>query len=106
VGRDLPGAIPAGDLYVRLEQGPGGRSNQLEGDFVFDIETFSTKYAVAYSAAQDIEALLLRYPHVVRLDDRQVVFDSVDQNTAPHEIFWDDDSVHRLLATYVITARR
>ena len=103
VGRDLPGALTG--LYVRLEK-IGGSSSETEGDFIFDIETFHPSYNQADSAQYALEALLLGYPRSVVVDGRKVVLDSVTQNQGPSEIFWDDDSVHRLLATYVITARR
>lgn len=103
VGRDLPGSLTG--LYVRLEK-IGGSSGETQGDFVFDIETFHPNYNRAESAQYALEALLLGYPRSVVVDDRKVVLDFVTQNQGPSEIFWDDDSVHRLLATYVITARR
>lgn len=104
VGRDLPGDKTSG-LYIRLER-IGGSSSKTEGDFVFDIETFHPNYTKAESAQSALEAFLLGYPRSVVVEGRKVVIDSVTQNQGPSEIFWDDDSVHRLLATYVITARR
>lgn len=103
VGGNLP-ALP-GDLYVRIAKVTGS-SDQLEGDFVVDIETFHPDYDEAESAGLDIEALVLGYPHVVKVGDHTVVFDRVRQNQGPSEIPWEDDRVHRLLATYVITVRR
>lgn len=105
VGRDLPGDDKSSGLYIRLER-IGGSSTTIEGDFVFDIETFHPNYTKAESAQSALEAFLLGYPRSVVVDSRKVVIDRVTQNQGPSEIFWDDDSVHRLLATYVITVRR
>lgn len=103
VGGDLPGSLS--ELYVRLEK-VGGRSDRFEGDFILDVECFHPDYSSAENAALALEALLLGYPHVVEVNGRRVVLDEVQQNQGPSETHWDDDSVHRLLATYVITARR
>lgn len=103
VGRDLPGKVK--DFYIRIQR-VAGSSDRLQGDFVFDVEVFSPSYVKAESASMVIEALLLGYPRTVKVGDHNVVFDRVTQNLGPSEIFWDDDGVHRLLATYVITARR
>ena len=105
VGGDFAfkGSMP---WYIRIDRVPGGSADRLEGDFVLDIETFSRDYTVAESLAFAIEALLLGYPHVVEVDGRKVVFDSVTENQGPADIPWEDEAVHRLLATYVITARR
>lgn len=93
--------------FIRIDQVPGGASNRLEGDFVLDIEVFSPSYSTAESVAFAVEALLLGYPHVVEVGGRKVVFDSVTENQGPSDIPWEgDDKVTRLLATYVITARR
>lgn len=92
--------------YIRIDKVPGGSSDYLQGDFVLDIEVFSGDYATAESVAFGVEALLLGYPHVVEVDGRKVVFDSVTENQGPADIPWEDESVHRLLATFVITARR
>lgn len=102
-GGELPGALS--DLYVRIER-VGGNATQLEGDYVIDVETFHPDFTEAENAALDLEALLLGYPHVIEVDDQKVILDFVQQNQGPSEIFWDDDNVHRLLATYVITVRR
>ena len=104
VGRDLLGTPPA-PWYVRIQK-VGGRSGQLQGMAVLDIEVFAPDYVVADSIAAALEGILLGYPHVVEVGEEIVVIDSVDQNVAPHEIFWDDERVSRILATYVITLRR
>lgn len=98
-------ALADEQVYVRIER-VAGSSDRLEGDFVLDIETFSASYSAAESAGFAIEALLLGYPHRVRVGEKDVVLDRVEQNQGPQEIPWEDDNVHRLSATYVITARR
>lgn len=105
VGGDLAydGVMP---WYVRIDEVPGGASNQIEGIFVVDVEVFAPEYTIAESVSNDLEALLLRYPHVVEVDDRKVVFDRVTQNSRPNDFPWEDETVTRLGATYVITARR
>lgn len=105
LGGALPGSVS--DLYVRLER-VGGSGDLFGGDYVVDVETFSPSFTKAESAQFDIEALLFRYPHVVEVGDPAKVWiiDRVSQNQGAAEIFWDDDNVTRLLATYVITARR
>lgn len=104
VGGSLPGELT--DLYVRIEMLPG-RSNIHEGDFVFDVETFAPSYSAAESAAFAIEALLLGYAGMVEVPGATPVrFDSVASSSTPSETFWDDDTVTRFLATYVITVRR
>ena len=100
---DYDKALP---FYIRIDQLPG-RSDQLGGFFVFDVEVFAqADSGVAESVAGHLEALLLGYPHVVEVDDEKLVFDRVTQNTGPHELPWEDDGTDRLGATYVITARR
>lgn len=98
-----PEAMP---WYIRLDQVPGGSSNRFEGDFIIDIEVFGADYLLTESVAFALEALILEYPHVVEVEDRKVVFDSVTQNAGVADLPWDDDSTSRLGATYVITARR
>lgn len=106
VGGDFgydPAAMP---WFIRIDRIPGGSSGRLEGTTVIDLEVFSTDYLLAESVAFDLEALVLGYPHVVEVEGRKVVFDDVTQNVGVADLPWEDDSVHRLGATYVITARR
>jgi hypothetical protein len=107
VGGDL--SFEAGDgWFIRIDKA-FGRTDRFGGDFVVDIEVFgdsSEGYYGTESRALDIEALMLGYPHVVEVEGRKVVFDEVSQNALPDELPWEDDTVTRLGATYVITARR
>lgn len=106
VGGDFAYDPEAMDWYIRIDRVPGGNTNWLEGDFVIDVEVFAREYLVAENVAFAIEALALGYPHVIEVDDRKVVFDEVSQNMGVSDLPWEDDSVYRLGATYVITARR
>jgi hypothetical protein len=94
------------DWYIRIDQVPGGSSNWFDGDFVLDVEVFGREYLVTENVAFAIEALALGYPHVVEVDGRKVVLGEVSQNVGVSDLPWEDDSVYRLGATYVITARR
>ena len=94
------------DYYVRIDRVPGGSSTGLQGDFIIEIEVFGQNYGAAESLAFRLEALALGYPHVVEVDGRKTVFDTVSQNAGVADLPWEDDSTYRLGATYVITARR
>lgn len=93
-------------FYIQISRVPGGRGGQIQGDTLVDVDVFSSDYNIADSVAFAIEALLLGYPHVVEVDDRKVVLDSVYQNLGPSELPWDDDSTYRIGSTYSITVRR
>lgn len=104
VGGDL--SFTTGDgWYIRVgEVIPS--SDRIGGSFTFDLEIFGDDYLDTDSRASRLDALVLGYPHVVEVEDRTWVFDTVSQNTGPRELPWEDDEVTRLGATYVITARR
>lgn len=106
MGGDLSYDADAGSIYVHVARVPGGRANKFEGDFIIDLDVFDVNYLRADSVASAIEAILLGYPHRVVVDGSLWVFDKVTQNTGPADLPWEDDRVHRLGATYVITARR
>lgn len=100
-GGDL--SYDAGDgLYVWLGLIPGGSTNEIEGLWVLDIDTFGDSYASAMRASLDLEAVLVgprKTTSVMRLDNCY-------QNEGPAERPWDDDAVFRVGATYSFTARR
>jgi hypothetical protein len=98
-----PATMP---FFIRIDKVPGTSTDRFGGDFAIDVEVFGVNYLEVESQALDIEALLLGYPHVVRVGDLTWVFDEVTQNSSPNELPWEDDEVTRLGATYVITARR
>lgn len=106
VGGDLAYDAAAMPWFIRIDRVPGGSAGRLEGRTVIDLEVFSGDYLLAESVAFDLEALALGYPHVVEVEGRKVVFDDVTQNVGVADLPWEDDSVYRLGATYVITARR
>lgn len=94
-------------FYVQINRGPGGRTGQLSGTFVVELEVFGREYLETESVASAIEALVLGYPYVVEADGRKVIIDSVFQNAGVSDLPWGDDSVNRFSAgTYVMTMRR
>lgn len=102
VGGDLSYS-PSQGFYIWIGQVPGaGRTDRVDGSWAVDISVFANSYAAAMQRALSLEALLigpLRSTQSMR-------FDNVFQNTSPHELPWDDESVYRVSATYVFTARR
>jgi hypothetical protein len=106
VGSDFAFVRGTTPWFIRIDRIPGGNSGRIEGRTVIDLEVFSDDYLLAESVAFDLEALALGYPHVVEVEGRKVVFDDVTQNVGVADLPWEDDSVYRLGATYVITARR
>lgn len=105
VGMDFP-ANPT-DYYIRIDPVPGGRSGIHQGGFIYDVEVYHPKYSMAESGASDIEAILLGYSGIVNLPGEGTVrVDKIEENALPSEIPWDDDTVTRFLATYVLTVRR
>lgn len=101
VGRD-PNFDSDVDIYVMLDLVPGGSTTQLNGEWVLDIDVFSTTYNVAMGHALALEALLVRPRHVTTV----IRLDNCYENLGPAERPWDDDGVYRVGATYVFTARR
>lgn len=96
---DVPAAV---DLYVMLNLVPGGSANQIEGEFILDIDVFSASYADAMTAALAIEAGVVGPRHVTSI----MRLDNCYENLGPAERPWDDDATYRVGATYVFTARR
>ena len=64
---------------------------------------FGLDYGETSQRALDLEAYLLA-PGGHRTPTMRI--DTVSENTGPFEGFWDDDTVSRISATYVFTARR
>lgn len=90
-------------LYVWISRIPGGGgSDEINGSWAVDIDCFAPDFAQAMTHANAIEALLLARSH------RSTVMnlDRTYQNESPAERPWDDESVSRVGATYVFTARR
>ncbi len=101
VGGDADFA-PGVDLYVMLNLVPGGSADQIEGEFILDIDCFSSTYAGAMNAALALEAALVGPRHVTSV----MRLDNCYENVGPAERPWDDESTYRVGATYVFTARR
>lgn len=91
-------------LYVWIGLIPGaGTADEINGTWAVDIDVFGTSYKTAMDHALALEAMLLA-PGGHLTPTMRV--DRVLQNSSPSEGPWDDDSVFRISATYVFTARR
>lgn len=101
IGGDLRYEAGSGP-YVWIGLIPGGSANQIEGDWVLDIDVFADHYGSAMGFALDLEAALVGPRHVTSV----MMIDNCYQNTGPAERPWDDERVFRVGATYVFTARR
>lgn len=101
-GGDMDPATLDG-LFVQLSLVPGvGSSDKTSGEWMIDIDVFGTSYGAAMNHALALEALLL----AGRFTTGEMIVDNVYQNASPAEGPWDDDSVFRISASYVFTARR
>jgi hypothetical protein len=90
------------DFYVWIGLVPGGSSDQIGGQFVVDIDVFSKSYAEAMNRCLELEARLIGPRHntgVMRVDNCY-------QIECTFERPWNDETVFRVGATYVFTARR
>lgn len=102
VGGDLS-YTSAQDFYIWIGLVPGGgNTDRIEGTWALDIDVFGTSYTATMQRALDLEALLVGPRHVTET----LRIDNVYQNSSPFEGPWDDDTVYRISATYVFTARR
>ena len=90
------------DFYVWIGLIPGGSTDQIEGDWIVDIDVFAASYAEAMERALALEPVLIGPRKVTSV----LRFDNVYQNEGPAERPWDDESVFRIGATYALTARR
>ena len=101
VGGDLS-YEPGDGTYVWIGLVPGGSTDRVDGQWIVDIDVFGDGYAAAMNNALAIEANLVGPHHVTSV----MRLDNVYQNSGPSERPWDDESVYRIGATYVFTARR
>lgn len=90
------------DFYIWFGLVPGGRTDEIYGEWILDIDVFSKSYATSMNKCLEIESKLIGSRHAT--DTLRI--DTVTQNEAPFERPWDDDTVYRVGATYVFTARR
>lgn len=90
------------DLYVWISLVPGGGTDEINGEWIVDIDCFSTTYGKAMGHALALEALLIGSRHITET----MRLDNCYQNSYPAERPWDDDSSYRVGGTYVFTARR
>ena len=101
VGGD-PSYVAGQDIYVWISLVPGGTNDEVEGDWVVDIDVFAPSYGEAMTHALALEPVLLRRSHRTT----EMRLDRTFQNQSPAERPWDADGVARVGATYVFTARR
>ena len=90
------------DLYVWLSLVPGGSTDRVNGTWTLDVDIFGATYGGTMAHALALEAAILGPLRPTAT----MVIDNVYQNIAPSQRPWEDDSVFRIGATYVFTARR
>lgn len=100
VGGDL--SYTGSGLYVWIGLVPGGTSDEIEGEWILDVDCFGQTYGAAMDAALDLETVLIGRRKVTSV----MLLDSCTQNEGPSERPWDDETSYRVGATYVFTARR
>jgi len=107
---ELPESRVIGDFSYKAGQDykvwfglvPGGSTDQIQGEWILDIDIFDDDYTDAMDQALKLEAGLIgsrKVTSVMRIDN-------VYQNEGPAERPTADDKVFRIGATYVFTARR
>jgi len=89
------------DLFVEITL-IHGQTDQIDGEWTVDVDTYGRSYNTAMGHALGLEAALIGPRHVTSV----MRLDNVYQNEAPSERPWDDDGVFKIGATYVMTARR
>lgn len=90
------------DIYVWISRVPGGGSDEISGEWIVDIDCFAPTFGEAMTHANALEAIFLARMHSTSVMN----LDRTRQNESPTERPWDDESVSRVGATYVFTARR
>lgn len=90
------------DFYIWFGLVPGGRTDEIYGEWILDIDVLSGSYADSMNKCLEIEAKLIGS----RYSTETMRIDTVVQNQGPAERPWDDDTAYRVGATYVFTARR
>lgn len=102
--------VTPSNLGYRLSQGRRfvrvgrvtGNDDRITDVAVVDIDVFGASRQVARDLAEGIRAWLLGYP----LTAGSLIVDRVFTETAPTRAPWEDENVHRYLATYRISSRR
>lgn len=87
--------------YVRVTRISGG-DDRISDYPRLDVEVFSPSRAQAWAIAEAIRAELLSFPHRVG----GALIDRVRTESAPVRAIWTDPTIHRLVATYTLSARR
>lgn len=100
VGGD-PGYEPGDDFWIWISL-LGGRTDEINGLWTVDVDVLARSYALAMDISLLAEAALLSR----RIVTPTMRLDRSFQNEAPSERPWGDDSVYRVGAVYVFSARR
>lgn len=96
-----PRYVRGNGLYVWITL-VSGTTDQLEGEWTVDVDVFADDYGTAMNHALALEPVLIGPRKVTEL----MRLDNVYQNEAPVRRPWDDETMERVGATYVFTARR
>jgi len=107
---ELPESRVIGDFSYKAGQDykvwfglvPGGSTDQIQGEWILDIDIFDDDYTDAMNAALALDAKIIGPKHRTSVMN----LDNCYQNDGPVERPWNDDTVFRIGATYVFTARR
>jgi len=103
------GEFPTGPVtgdYVAVEKMPGSTSSELEQVAEIDIDVFAGTRSRAKILAFAIEDGLLQYPRSVQLDGGHTLIDEVLVARSTVKVPWDEATVRRQGATYVLSIRR
>lgn len=92
----------AGDGFYVWIALVGGSTDEVYGEWTFDVDVFADTYGAAMTHALAVEAAMLERRHVTAT----MRFDSTSQVEAPVTRPWDDEKVFRVGATYTISGRR
>lgn len=98
---DLGARIADGRFFVRVGVVTGS-DNRITAFSVVDIDVFGATRQSTRDLAESVRGYLLGYP----LSVGTVTLDRVVTETAPFHAPWEDENVHRRLATYRISTRR
>lgn len=95
---------PEGDAWDPLVRvlGTGGIDDRITDYPLVDVDTFSRDRQTAYDLCEAIRARLLEFPHRVS----GALIDRVQTNRRPSRGPWQDENVHRYMASYVLSIRR
>lgn len=94
---DLNGNLP----FIRVTQN-GGNEDRITATARIGVDVFAASRTAAKTLADDIEQILIAFPHTLS----NCVLDEVTAATRPSIVPWNNTSLRLSAATYVVTARR